>query len=317
MPEISVIVPNYNHAPYLKERLDSIYQQSFTDFEVILLDDLSPDNSKEILEQYRTHPKTAHVIYNTINSGSTFKQWQKGLGIAKGKYIWIAESDDVADKDFLQITYEQLHANDNLGMAYVRSTIIDEKSQVLSVQDRFPGTSHSNDIIIYKGSDFNKTYMLAQNMIINVSACVFKKDVLDKIDFNEVPYKLNGDWLIYIKILADSDIILINQTLNFFRTHKKNVRSAMSKTNKGFVEYAHLLGKLYEDKMYPKSVIYPYLYTPLFLSLNYQIENKQYKSAFHLLKSTSKQFDQSVLPLLLRYTKYFILSKNKILNLKS
>ena len=52
MPQVSVIVPNYNHAPYLRQRLDSIFNQNFQDFEVIILDDCSTDNSKEIIEEY-------------------------------------------------------------------------------------------------------------------------------------------------------------------------------------------------------------------------------------------------------------------------
>ena len=101
-PLVSVIIPSYNHEKFLKERIDSVLNQTFQDFELIILDDLSPDNSREIIESYRAHPKVSQIIYNEKNSGSTFFQWNKAvLSLAKGEFIWIAESDDVADPKFL------------------------------------------------------------------------------------------------------------------------------------------------------------------------------------------------------------------------
>jgi len=87
---------------YLIQRIESILNQSYHDYEVIIMDDCSTDNSAEIIEKYRNHPNVANIIYNTSNSGSTFHQWNKGVDVAKGKYIWIAESDDIAEYTFLQ-----------------------------------------------------------------------------------------------------------------------------------------------------------------------------------------------------------------------
>ncbi len=82
---ISVIIPNYNHAFYLEQRIESILSQNFKDFEVIILDDKSTDNSKEIIEKYRNHPPhISTIIYNEANSGSTFIQWNKGVSLSKG-----------------------------------------------------------------------------------------------------------------------------------------------------------------------------------------------------------------------------------------
>ena len=77
---VSVIVPCYNHAPYLKQRIESILNQTYQNFELILLDDVSPDESAEILLSYKDHPKVSHCIINEKNSGSTFHQWNKSAG---------------------------------------------------------------------------------------------------------------------------------------------------------------------------------------------------------------------------------------------
>src|SRR5690349_2386149 len=102
MLNISVIIPNFDHASFLKQRIESVLNQTFQDFEIIILDDCSTDNSREIIEQYRQHPKVSHIEYNKTNSGSTFIQWQKGLSIAVGEYMWIAESDDVSSPKFIE-----------------------------------------------------------------------------------------------------------------------------------------------------------------------------------------------------------------------
>ena len=96
MPTVSVIVPNYNHARYLRQRIESVLGQTYQDFEVILLDDCSTDESRSVLGEYAKDPRV-RIEFNEKNSGSTFKQWNKGVRLARGEYIWIAESDDYAD----------------------------------------------------------------------------------------------------------------------------------------------------------------------------------------------------------------------------
>jgi glycosyltransferase involved in cell wall biosynthesis len=86
-PLISVIVPNYNHEKYLKQRLESVFNQTYVNFEVILLDDFSTDSSTNILSEYAKNPKVSHCVFNETNSGNTFVQWNKGIALAKGDYI--------------------------------------------------------------------------------------------------------------------------------------------------------------------------------------------------------------------------------------
>ena len=78
MPTVSVIVPNYCHAPYLEQRIESILQQTLQDFELILLDDCSTDGCREILERYRNHPNVSGIFYNELISVSPVNLWNKG-----------------------------------------------------------------------------------------------------------------------------------------------------------------------------------------------------------------------------------------------
>ena len=93
-PLVSVIIPNYNHARFLIERIDSVLNQSYKNFEIIVLDDKSTDNSVEIIMKYSNNKHVSQIVINDENSGSPFLQWQKGFKLAKGELVWIAESDD-------------------------------------------------------------------------------------------------------------------------------------------------------------------------------------------------------------------------------
>ena len=86
-PLVSVIVPNYNYARFLDERMQSILTQTYQNFEIIILDDCSKDNSRDVIEKYRGNPHVSCIVYNEVNSGSPFKQWNKGFIIAKGELI--------------------------------------------------------------------------------------------------------------------------------------------------------------------------------------------------------------------------------------
>ena len=88
IPIVSIIVPNYNYARFLDIRMGLFSTRHSRDFEIILLDDHSTDNSVEIIEKYRNNPKVSYIDINKENSGSPFRQWKKGIEYARGKYIY-------------------------------------------------------------------------------------------------------------------------------------------------------------------------------------------------------------------------------------
>ena len=126
MPKVSVVVPNYNHARFLPKRIESILRQTYQDFELILLDDCSTDDSRTILSQYASDPRV-RLEFNQVNSGSTFKQWNKGVRLAQGKYVWIAESDDYAEPRLLERLVAILEADATVAYAYCRSWRVSEE----------------------------------------------------------------------------------------------------------------------------------------------------------------------------------------------
>src|ERR1700740_345808 len=134
MPKVSIVVPNYNHAKYLRQRIESVLTQTYRDFEVILLDDCSTDESRTILREY-TSDKRVRLEFNEVNSGSPFKQWKKGLEMASGKYIWIAESDDYANPRLLERLVAVLESDPAVVFAYCRSSVVEEGGTVAGFVD--------------------------------------------------------------------------------------------------------------------------------------------------------------------------------------
>jgi glycosyltransferase involved in cell wall biosynthesis len=131
LPRVWIIVPNYNHARFLRKRLRSIFGQTCQDFEVIYLDDCSTDNSEEIVAEFGSDGRI-RCFRNARNSGSPFIQINKGVRLARGELIWIAEADDYVDPEFLESLVPVLSGNPLVGLVYCRSMVIDEEDKVIT-----------------------------------------------------------------------------------------------------------------------------------------------------------------------------------------
>jgi Glycosyltransferases involved in cell wall biogenesis len=232
---VSIIVPNYNHSKYLSERIESILNQTYHDFELILLDDCSTDNSKKVIDRYRNKPYISHIILNEINSGSTFKQWEKGISLAKGDYIWIAESDDVAEPDFLETITNALKNTPKARIAFTNSYIIDSESKITDKD--LDTDTRENQIIVEKSVSFAKSKMLFSNRIYNASAVVFEKNLWYEITKDFTRLRLCGDWICWLSMLLKSEsIIHISKKLNHFRIHNNKVTTTSVNNGTAFIE---------------------------------------------------------------------------------
>jgi len=219
MPKVSVIMPNFNHAPYLKQRMDSILAQDYPDFEVILLDDASTDNSVELLKQYSNHPQVKALIVNETNSGNTFAQWHRGIQQATGDYIWIAESDDVAEPTLLSRLVQALKQKDAV-LAFCNSQWMDSEGNPIP---RHQDSRWKRDFSM-AGGDFIKQYLLGYNTICNASAVLFRREMLPAVDWYQIQQlNASGDRLFWIQLALQGRVAYVAQTLNHFRQHEHKV----------------------------------------------------------------------------------------------
>ena len=234
MAKVSVIVPNYNHGCYLKQRINSILEQTYQNFEVIILDDCSPDNSKDVISEYAGHPKVSNIVLNETNSGSTFKQWQKGINLAQGDYIWIAESDDWCEPTLLATLMDGLLSNPNIGLAFCQSYYYYEPNKIKEIT-YYPYYAKTEN-----GPRFIQNYMLEGNNVVNASMAVWKKELYTQVDSQYTTFRFCGDWLFWISLMQQCDVFVSGRALNYFRNHDKDVSSKFYHTGNNFIENIQL-----------------------------------------------------------------------------
>lgn len=112
MPKVSVIVPVYNVEKFLHRCLDSIFSQTYQDFELICINDCSPDNSREILQSYaEKFPKQMIILDNEKNVGQGISR-KRAIDIAKGEYISFIDSDDYIALDYFETYVKEMEAHD-------------------------------------------------------------------------------------------------------------------------------------------------------------------------------------------------------------
>lgn len=231
MPKVSIIVPNFNHAKYLPQRLNSIFNQTYQDFEVIILDDCSKDNSREILTNYQENSKITHLIFDETNSGKPFQQWNKGIGLAEGEWIWIAESDDFAEKDFLIKLIKQTEQYPTAGLIYSHLRWVDETGKEMYCQ------KNSDEILFYDGNNFIKEYLLYSTTIFNISSVIFRKEIFEKLNSTMFEgMEICGDHFFYVLFAEYADVIEVCQILNNFRQTGANISVQKAKDGVDFTE---------------------------------------------------------------------------------
>jgi len=231
MPKVSVIVPNYNHHRYLQKRLESVFNQTFQDFDVLLMDDASTDDSLDTLKKYAKGSRNK-LLVNPQNSGSPFKQWNKGFNNVTGDYIWLAESDDYADPIFLERLVSALDDHPSAGIAYCQSWIVEPgfedkpRCKVDSWYAAFENRHRWKRDFENIGTDEITKYLVYRNTIPNASAVLFRRSVL--VDGLAAPedLRLVGDWMFWVKILLNHDLVYRCAPLNYFRSaHSASQRS--------------------------------------------------------------------------------------------
>lgn len=222
-PLVSVIVPNYNYAPYLDVRMESILNQTYQNFEVIILDDHSTDHSLAVLEKYKSHPKVVKMLVNDANSGSPFNQWERGIKEASGDIIWIAESDDTCSSDFLE-TLVTLYVTNGSVLAFCHSVLIDENGHPFKENNQM---RHITSDLSMDGKEFIKKYLAFSNEVQNASCAIFSKQAALEIDKHYMDFKGAGDWSFWIKLCERGSVSFACAACNYYRLHSNTTRQVV------------------------------------------------------------------------------------------
>lgn len=230
-PRISVIVPNYNYAHFLPHRIATLLNQELPVWEIIFLDDASDDDSLNVARQLLKDCGIRYrIVPNTENSGSVFAQWKKGVDLAQGDIVWIAEADDWAAAAFTRVAAQAFH-DPEVVLSYTQSNQVSQTSDILcphyldyvadidSVRWRAPflneGPAELNDGFSVK------------NTVPNVSGALFRRAALAATlaqHINEIAsYRVAGDWCAYAHLARLGKIAFDPRPLNYHRRHTGSV----------------------------------------------------------------------------------------------
>ena len=227
LPRVSVIVPNYNYARHLRDRIGSIVRQTQPFFELIVLDDASNDDSIAVIQKLAAeYGIPLRLVHNDVNSGCVSRQWARGVELVRGDLVWIAEADDSCEPEFLERLTAAMQ-DGSVVMAYCQSRQIDEAGDDLA--NTYLGytddVSSEHWLRAYreKGADENGKYLAIKNTIPNVSAVLFRRDALRNAMERELDtmadFRIAGDWIAYLAVLEQGDIAFVPESLNLHRRH--------------------------------------------------------------------------------------------------
>ena len=254
-PRVTVIVPNYNHARFLPERLNSIYCQTYGNFEVILLDDASSDESVSVLKEYAIlHSDRTICHFNETNSGGVFYQWKRGLEIASGDLIWIAESDDFCSPDFLS-ELVRFFRNNAVMLAFSRTDFVmgSPLSRIWTSEAYWSevGFDPGAEPVIMPANEVVRCVWCARNIAPNVSGVLFRNPgklaILDDPEWLRL--RMCGDWVFYLSIIRGGLVGYSPAVTNFYRQHPQNTSIGTHDKDLYYEEHeitARYLARLYQ-----------------------------------------------------------------------
>ncbi|WP_076072700.1 glycosyltransferase [Sphingomonas montana] len=236
-PKVSALVPNYNHGRFLAQRLDSILNQTYPDIEITVLDDCSSDNSREVIDEYAArYPGRIKRMYNETNSGGVFSQWRKGVGSADGELVWICESDDFCEPDFVAKLVPYF-ADDTVQMAFGRILETDIEGSPNLWLDTYREHAEAgiwDTPLVRPAADWFAHGFGVSNLIANVGGCLFRRAPVSLAVWQQAAsYRVVGDWYLYLQIAAGGQIAWDPEAISYFRRHGLNTSSS-SFTGTGF-----------------------------------------------------------------------------------
>jgi len=223
---VSIVFTSYNHLEFLKQAIESLLNQSYTNFELIVVDDCSTDGSQELL---KTYIKDKRVNLNLLyrNTGSYVKASNYGASLAKGEYILFAQCDDFSETDQLEILVNQLNNNKYIGVAYSRSNLIDKHGDFISDDYVIREFSFRKECIksVIIGKKSMRKYLSYSCVIPNLSAALIRRDLYFRIGGLSDKYFIAADWDFWLRLTGETDFIYIAKSLNNFRQHDTTIRS--------------------------------------------------------------------------------------------
>ncbi|UOM37198.1 glycosyltransferase [Acuticoccus sp. I52.16.1] len=254
---VSAIVPNYNHARFLEERLASIADQTYPHIEIIVLDDASTDDSLAVVERFAaTCARPIRIVPNETNAGNVFAQWQKGLALATGDLVWICESDDFCDTGFAAALVPHFR-DESVTMAFGRIEFADAAGAFMAGMEGLRQSAEARDWTVpikRPAAEWFAAAFGVRNVIANVGGAMFRRQRLPEAVWTRArSFRIAGDWYLYSQIAGGGQIVYEPAALAHFRQHGTNTSASNFAREFYYREYAAVMLALCETWPIPRA----------------------------------------------------------------
>ncbi len=206
MPLVTVYITNYNYGKYLQQAIESVLNQTFQDFEVIIIDDGSTDNSKQIIESYSDHEKVKIIFQK--NKGLNITN-NIALRVANGKYIMRLDADDYLDSNALLVMSNMLENNPELGLVYPDYYLVDAEGNIMNVRKRMAMTKEVS----------------LPDQPAHGACTLIRTDFLKKIGGYDEEFSCQDGYHLWVNFVARYKIDNVDTPLFYYRQHGHNLTS--------------------------------------------------------------------------------------------
>ncbi len=280
-PELSIIIPCYNYAHYLKDSVESVLEQDYQNYELLLIDDGSSDNTWEIMQEYALRFPQVRIFRHEKNRG-IFKSNQTGWNNVRGRYLHFFSADDLYHPNCLTQVMQLFHQNPHLGLVCTDLEYFQDISGEKRTKKALEGCQ--------KARVFSRLEMIplfkATEFWIPGLTCIVKSDVLKKYGHLD-PYLENiSDWFCFHKIALFEGIGYIPDKLISMRLHDKTYTATVKRDKKRKrATYHYLLNHLHNNpeirSPFQKSGLLTFVFKELYWKLRF---NPRYFSYWRHLK---------------------------------
>lgn len=246
MTLISVIMSSFNHDKYLTAAIESVINQIVSDIELIIVDDCSTDNSKQIIKKYSQLDNRIKSIFHDTNQGVA-TSLNDGLKVACGKYVAFIDSDDDWNINKLEEQLKILNSNEDL-IVWTEGELINQNGKPLDI--KFTQRQNATK----KKKSGNLFYELIQNNFIFKSSVIFKRENLKNRRFNE-NLRILDDFVFMVMLAKDYDFYFIKKPLTKYRIHQSNISSKSKSLLEELVSVYRYFIKKYDSNL-PRHIKY-------------------------------------------------------------
>lgn len=212
IPAISIIITAYNYGRFLGRAIESVLSQDFTDFELLILNNASTDNTDEVVKRYINDPRVRYIV-NETNIGALANS-SKGLACALASSILFLSADDFLLPNALSILHHTLTVNNNVDFVYGRYLFVDQNDGVIR-EVKHPGWLPYD----HKGRKYEFADLLQFDCYISMPTVLFKRSVFEKNSHFSADVRV-GDYEFFLRLAARGCIsFFINTPLAAFRLH--------------------------------------------------------------------------------------------------